>query len=128
MMRWSEVRQLAEAGMEIGSHTVSHPVLGNLADAAAITAELAESRRRLQAETGRAVKVISYPVGRSTTVTGEVVRLAQDAGYAYGCVYQHGVNPKAGFDPFRLLRIKTEVGSDFDRFRAKVLFPAWVRY
>ena len=128
MMNWDDVRRLAAAGMEIGSHTVSHPVLGNVGDSAELQAELGESRRMIQQQVGVAADVISYPVGRKRDVTDAVVEAARASGYRYGCVYEHGVNSRQGFDPFRLKRIKAEVGTDFTRFRAKVLFPGKVRY
>jgi len=128
MMAWDEVRDLAANGMEIGSHTVSHPVLANVRDAVELQRELTESRGRIERETGREAVALSYPVGRSSTATETVVRAARQAGYRHACLYEHGVNPRRGFDPFRLRRIKAEVGADFRRFRAKVLFPTWIRY
>jgi peptidoglycan/xylan/chitin deacetylase (PgdA/CDA1 family) len=128
MMDWDDVGALVRAGMEIGSHTVTHPILGNVADAGHLRQELADSKRELEARTGRPVAALSYPVGRGSSVTEAVVGQVVEAGYRYACVYEHGLNPRRGFDPYRLRRIKAEVGADFDRFRAKVLFPEWIRY
>jgi len=128
MMSWDEVRDLAARGMEVGSHTVSHPVLGRMEDPELIMRELVESKRRLELATGRPVLAISYPVGRASQVSDMVTTLAEHAGYCFGCVYEHGVNPKPLKDRLRLKRVKAEVGADFTRFRAKVLFPRWVRY
>lgn len=128
MMTWSDVRDLVRSGMEVGSHTVTHPILGRIEDPAALRSELVESRRILEFETGQPVTALSYPVGRVSTVTDDVVARVQEAGYRYGCVYEHGVNAIEPMDPLRLKRIKAEVGDDFTRFRAKVLFPEWVRY
>lgn len=128
MMEWGHVRNLAERGMEIGSHTVSHPVLGNLEDKTLLLNELAESKIRLEREAGHPVDTLSYPVGGQNAVDDGVVEAAKKLGYRYGCLYEHGVNIIAEFDPFRLLRIKAEVGSDFNRFACKVLFPMLIRY
>ncbi len=128
MMSWDDVRHMAARGMEIGSHTVTHPLLDRLESPEELAAELRESKLRIELETGRPVTALSYPVGRTSGVTEALARQVTEAGYRYGCVYEHGVNEWASMDPLRLRRIKAEVGDDFTRFRAKVLFPAWVRY
>jgi peptidoglycan/xylan/chitin deacetylase (PgdA/CDA1 family) len=71
------VRALAAAGMEVGFHTVAHPVLPLLADADAARA-LADGRDALAAAAGRAVERFAYPHGR---VDRRVAGLARAAGY-----------------------------------------------
>jgi peptidoglycan/xylan/chitin deacetylase (PgdA/CDA1 family) len=127
MMTWDDVRSLHNAGMEIGSHTVTHPVLANCTDSE-LHDELAVSRERIQSETGATVTSIGYPVGGNTAVDERVRREAARCGYQLGCTYMHGLNPVTGWDPFSLLRLKMEVGADFARFRAKLLYPDLVRY
>lgn len=63
MMRSAQVQQLHAEGMEIGGHTVNHPILTELDDAAA-GIEIREGRRRLQDITGAGVDVFAYPNGR----------------------------------------------------------------
>ena len=63
MMSDAQVRQLAEAGMEIGAHTVSHPILLKLSDAAARN-EIDGSRQALQAITGKDIRAFAYPNGK----------------------------------------------------------------
>ena len=128
MMSWDDIRHMAARGMEIGSHTVTHPLLDRVESPEELAAELKESKIRIERETGRPVTAISYPVGRASGVTEAVVQRVTEAGYRYGCVYEHGVNSFGSMDSLRLRRIKAEVGEDHTRFRAKVLFPEWVRY
>lgn len=128
MMNWDDVRDLARRGMEIGSHSVTHPILGNIGDAGRLESELRGSKRRIEQKTGRPVTALSYPVGRMGRISDALVDAVRSAGYRYACAYEHGVNTAAGADRFRLRRVKAEVGSDFARFRAKVLFPEWIRY
>jgi len=128
MMTWVDVRDLVARGMEIGSHTASHAILGRVESDEELASELRESKRRIEAETGRRVEAVSYPVGRASAVTDRVTRLTEEAGYRFGCVYEHGVNPIPLADRLRLRRVKAEVREDFHRFRAKALFPEWVRY
>jgi len=63
MMRSAQVRQLHAAGMEIGGHTVRHPILTELDDAAA-RQEIIDGRDALRALTGAPVNVFAYPNGR----------------------------------------------------------------
>lgn len=63
MMTSREVRRLAESGMAIGAHTMTHPILRTL-DIDAATNEIRESREALQAITGEPVRCFAYPNGR----------------------------------------------------------------
>lgn len=62
MMSSAQVRALADAGMEIGGHTVHHPILNELSDDEAL-AEIRDGRDRLQQITGRPVEAFAYPNG-----------------------------------------------------------------
>lgn len=76
-MSWDEVRELAEAGWEIGSHTRSHPHLEQIPRERA-AAELRESRQRCEEELRRECRTIAYPFG---TYDAGVIELAAEAGY-----------------------------------------------
>ena len=77
ILDWGEVRELAEAGVEIGSHTVSHPNLARI-DRSEVAFELEESKREIERRISRKIISFSYPYGRpSETVIGCV----REAGY-----------------------------------------------
>lgn len=57
---WHELRSVDPAVITIGSHSMTHPILPNLSDAA-IEIELRESRRVLEARLDRTVEFLSYP-------------------------------------------------------------------
>jgi peptidoglycan/xylan/chitin deacetylase (PgdA/CDA1 family) len=61
-MDWGELREMAAAGIDIGAHTYSHPILTRLADGAADT-EIRRSRDELEAGLGRPVYHFAYPNG-----------------------------------------------------------------
>lgn len=63
MMSSEEVRRLAEAGMTIGAHTVSHPILRVL-DQERAYEEIRGSKNSLERLTGRQVTLFAYPNGR----------------------------------------------------------------
>jgi peptidoglycan/xylan/chitin deacetylase (PgdA/CDA1 family) len=76
-LTWDELRGLAERGVEIGSHTVSHPHLPQLADAE-LARELRDSRERIEAELARPCPFLAYPYGQNDERVG---RAAREAGY-----------------------------------------------
>lgn len=70
---WSELRALDPAIVTIGSHTLTHPILPSLSPAE-IEAEIAGSRRVLEARLGRAVELFAYPNGDADAATVACVR------------------------------------------------------
>lgn len=62
MMRSAQVGELARAGMEIGGHTVRHPILTELSEVEA-EVEIAQGRRRLAELAQREIEVFAYPNG-----------------------------------------------------------------
>jgi peptidoglycan/xylan/chitin deacetylase (PgdA/CDA1 family) len=59
---WKDVRSLAAAGWEIGSHTCTHPHLTRCADANRAR-ELRESRQRCEEELQSPCRSLAYPYG-----------------------------------------------------------------
>jgi peptidoglycan/xylan/chitin deacetylase (PgdA/CDA1 family) len=76
-MNWEDLRALAERGVEIGSHTVSHPHLPRLSDGE-IDRELQDSRARIEDELGRPCRFLAYPFGEHNA---RVRAGAERAGY-----------------------------------------------
>lgn len=76
-MSWSELRELRDAGWEIGSHTCSHPFLTTLGDDD-LRRELSRSRDVCAQEMGEPCHSIAYPYGN---VDDRVARAAGAAGY-----------------------------------------------
>lgn len=63
MMRSAQVRQLHRAGMEIGGHTVNHPILARM-DAAAARREIVEGKQALEGLLDAPVRLFAYPNGK----------------------------------------------------------------
>lgn len=87
-LSWFQVRELAEAGMEVGSHSRSHADLTRLQDEDLRT-ELRSSRQELEDRTGRRVSSLSVPHGHYNR---RVLAAAQEAGYTSFCVSRPGLN------------------------------------
>jgi hypothetical protein len=82
MMRPAQIRRLHDEGMEIGGHTVNHPILTVLDDHAA-RAEIVGGKRRLEEITGAPVTLFAYPNGKPGRDYGpRHVELVREAGFA----------------------------------------------
>lgn len=80
------IRSAAAEGVEIGSHGLTHTDLTR-ADDATLTAEVAESRARIEELTGAPAEGFCYPYG---TVDARAVEAVRKAGYAYACAIDPG--------------------------------------
>jgi peptidoglycan/xylan/chitin deacetylase (PgdA/CDA1 family) len=80
LLALSEIRRLLAAGMEIGSHTISHPKLSQL-PAESSWREIAESRSELEKALGAPVWSIAYPFGGTDSVSTREMKMAEEAGY-----------------------------------------------
>ena len=63
MLTTAQLRALRSAGMGVGAHTVSHPILARI-DAASAHREIAESRERLEELLGERCGLFAYPNGK----------------------------------------------------------------
>jgi peptidoglycan/xylan/chitin deacetylase (PgdA/CDA1 family) len=75
MMTAAELRDLAEAGFEIGGHTVTHPDMSRM-DRAACLREMTDSRHVLRKLTGAPVETFAYPRCRYGPAATEAAREA----------------------------------------------------
>lgn len=87
MMTSAQIRELADHGFEIGSHTLTHPRLTELDDVR-LEREVADSRRKLEDLIGRKVLSFSYPYGN---YDGRVLAAAAAAGYARAVTTRLGI-------------------------------------
>ncbi|MBI3406770.1 MAG: polysaccharide deacetylase family protein [Planctomycetes bacterium] len=79
-LTWDEVREIADLGHEIGSHTVSHPDLAKISEEV-MRRELIASRQRIEAEIGRRVRWLAYPFGGRANFRAERLPIVYEAGY-----------------------------------------------
>lgn len=95
-----QVKDLAAKGMDIESHTMTHEWLTSLAPKD-MDRELAESRKELEALTGKPVTSVAYP---STMQNATVRQRAAADGYVTGTIMDPR-NATQKDDPFKLPRI-----------------------
>jgi len=85
MMNWDDLRELKKAGHYIGSHTVTHSMLGTMSDMNEILFELSQSAKMIKNNLGHFPLTISYPVGSYNETT---ISLAKSVGYKFGLAVQ----------------------------------------
>lgn len=103
MMNWDDLVQLKNEGHYIGSHTVTHAMLGTIADEKKIMDELVNSGKRIEEKMGYFPVTISYPVG---SFNATVKDLAKTAGYKIGLAVKQNVYDPAKDDLFEISRIE----------------------
>ena len=104
-LNWDQIRELAAAGIEIGSHTCSHVPLSELSLEEA-TKELSASRAFLESNVGCSPIPLSYPFGQTSE---SISRLAQALGFTCAIATDSGPNSEEA-SIFRLGR--TVIASD----------------
>ena len=77
MMSAAQVREMSDAGFEIGSHTLTHPHLTDLNDDQ-LKQEIVDSKHNLEDIVGKEVISFSYPYGDCDS---RVISAVMDAGY-----------------------------------------------
>jgi len=85
LMTWEQLRELQAAGMTIGSHTRTHPILPDYH--AALHNEVAMSREDIKEHLGRAPEFFAYPFGEWDA---ESAAWARKAGYRAARTYRGG--------------------------------------
>lgn len=101
LMNWDQIREMANAGFEFGSHTKSHPYLTTLPDSQ-LREELLESRKNIEDELGVGCSTLCYPYGDAN---GQVREAAREAGYDAAVTIRFGLNQQNGNDLFNLKRL-----------------------
>lgn len=136
IMTWDQVRALSRAGMDIESHSRSHRVLQTL-DEAGLESEIAGSRADLEAQLGRTVRAIAYPVGRRLGQGTERIRAKiVEAGYRIGLSNASGVNrilPKSlrsmsKLDPLDIRRLSLDRSMSDAMFLTQIALPRMAYY
>ena len=118
MMSPQQVRQLHDAGMEIGGHTVNHPILAST-DIATARTEIGDNRDRLAEITGAPVRLFAYPNGKPhVDYRAEHVALVKNMGFDAAVSTAWGVSTQNS-DLFQLPRF-TPWDQSLVRFAARL--------
>ena len=103
MMTRAQVRSLIEAGMSVGAHTMTHPILTTLSEADA-RREIVGGKEALEDIIGAPLRLFAYPNGKPRQdYDATHVRLVREVGFDAAVSTGWGV-ADAECDPFQLPR------------------------
>ena len=108
---WAELREMVAAGMEVGSHSLTHPFVHGL-DADGLRHEFGESKRLLEARLGIAVRSASLPRGWEPRALRPVL---VELGYRAFCTSRVGWWYPGG-EPLAIPRIAVRRGMTVEEF------------
>jgi len=114
-MDWNQVAQVDRMGVDIGSHTASHPDLTGL-PAEELSGELSGSAETLKAHLGHPVYWLCYPAGRYDS---DVMRYAGAAGYLLAVTTEPG-EKQSSDSPLELYRYRVRSDTSLEGFKELV--------
>lgn len=116
IMDEEELRDLAAGGLiEVGAHTLTHPVLARLPVDKQVE-EISGSKAALERILGAPMANFSYPHGGADDFSPETVQAVREAGFRSACTTtEHWL--RSGTDPYRLPRVHVPPldGAGFER-------------
>jgi peptidoglycan/xylan/chitin deacetylase (PgdA/CDA1 family) len=123
MLSWPEIREMQQAGVEFGAHTLTHPDLTRLS-ADAVAREVTISKARIEDALGTRVSSFAYPFGRYDARARDLVR----EHFSCACADALGL-VSARSDPYALERVDAYYLRTRRQFALMLtgLFPWYVR-
>ena len=121
-MTWEMARELRDAGMTIGGHTVTHPVLARTPPDAQ-RREIEGCGARLAEELGIRMRHFAYPVGLRTSFDETTKRLLSDAGVELAFSLYGGYVRPGHSDRLDVRRASVALAMGASEFRAMLMAP-----
>jgi len=109
----SEVKEMESRGVEVGSHSMTHPCLDRCDDET-IRMEVTAAHEVLTAILGRPPRLFAYPNGN---VDDRVKPILARLGYEAAFLFDHMIGRFPPTDPLEISRLRVNSYSSLDRFR-----------
>lgn len=117
MMSWDQLIEMSDNNIEIGSHTLHHPILTKVPlDVAA--SEIKLSKKEIEEKTNRKVNLFAFPNGQKGDYDNDCCNLVKEAGYDGACIIEYGTN--YFFDDLSRLKRITVSNMSITQFALKV--------
>jgi peptidoglycan/xylan/chitin deacetylase (PgdA/CDA1 family) len=114
-MTWAQVQELAAGGMDIQSHSITHPHLRTLTSDVAFK-EIADSKAVLEKRLGKPVVAFCYPFGEYSNAIIEMVKRAR---YESAVTLASGYRQRAD-ELYALHRIRVSYNDTLDDFAKRL--------
>ena len=121
-MTWEMARQMRAAGMSIGGHTVTHPILAHLPGEHQ-REEIAGCARRLAEELQVEMRWFAYPVGDRHAFTSTTQGILLDCGVELAFSFYGGFATPTRWNPLDVPRIHVGPGLGPELLEATVALP-----
>ncbi|GAB4479207.1 MAG: hypothetical protein Kow00124_24520 [Anaerolineae bacterium] len=120
-MSWDNVREMVAAGIDMGAHTQTHPILTRISREQA-SVEIAGSRKRIEDEIGQPVTTFAYPNGLTGDFNRELEAMLRTLGFEAAFTLQPGpARPREVLRrPMAIRRILINHRDTLSRFAAKL--------
>lgn len=119
MMSSEQVRKMSESGMEIGGHTLTHPILSKISDHN-VEIELVKDKSRLEKIIGKSISSFAYPNGKKgQDYLDKHAHLVKSIGYEQAVSTNVGIT-RDNSDLFQLPRY-TPWDKNVDKFLLKLM-------
>jgi peptidoglycan/xylan/chitin deacetylase (PgdA/CDA1 family) len=126
-LTWAQITTMSEAGVDFGSHSVTHPVL-SMVDDESLAFELRDSKLRIEQMVGKPAISFAYPDGSEDAFNAKVLAAVRDAGYRCALSYVSGVESPRTWNPFAMRRLNIDRFVDDDMFSATLAVPEIFSY
>ena len=91
-LNWGQIKEMSSQGLDVGSHSVSHPVMTKL-ELTDLRNELILSKEAIELHINKPVEGFCYPNGLSEDINDEVKREIRSAKYQYAIAAFPSDNP-----------------------------------
>lgn len=133
MMTWEQLREMSRDGIEIGAHSVNHPIFSNV-DEGRLRHEVTQSKQMIEEHIGDEVITFGSP-GRGILTAPQkadfesrLLRIVEEAGYRFSTQYRWGLTYENQFAPYQVPRLTVEVHDKGRLFPAKLSYPELLVY
>lgn len=116
LLSWEEIKEMSEANMDFGAHTINHIDLTSASEIR-MKEEIAGSKKIIEDSLGKPVDFFCYPYGKTSPKVEAIVR---NLGFSGGCSIRYGIKNTIQ-DQYCLKRIGTARFSTHLDFVAGVL-------
>lgn len=117
MLTWEQIREMQQAGIAFGSHTLSHATVSRL-EPAALERELSQSKAFLEQRLGVPVKDFAYPFGKFADYENSISAVER-SGYRTAATTNWGINVP-GVNPYELKRVSIGEERQLSMFALKL--------
>ena len=114
VLAWEEIHAMHQAGIAFGSHTLTHPVVSQLAPQE-LQEELGASKCLLEEKLGVPVLDFAFPFGKSSDCSTAALEVLSRSGYRSAVTTVPGVNTPQ-VNPFELRRLQVGCNGSLARF------------